>query len=66
MSDEIGSMAFEQAFSALQEAVTRLESGEMTLEESVALYERGRLLAARCQALLDAAELRVRQVSGAN
>ena len=66
MNDEIGSMAFEQAFSALQESVMRLESGEMTLEESVALYERGRLLAARCQALLDTAELRVRQVGGAN
>ncbi len=62
MSDETQEMSFEQAFSALQATVQRLESGELTLEDSVALYELGRRLSARCQALLDAAELRVKQV----
>jgi exodeoxyribonuclease VII small subunit len=55
-------MSFEQAFATLQEVVMQLESGELTLEQSVALYELGRNLSARCQTLLDAAELRVKQV----
>lgn len=54
--------AFEDAFTELDSIVTRLESGELSLAESVALYERGRALAARCQALLDEAELRVNQL----
>ncbi len=62
MSDEIQDMTFEQSFSALQATVQRLESGELTLEDSVALYELGRTLSARCQTLLDAAELRVKRV----
>jgi exodeoxyribonuclease VII small subunit len=62
MTDETQEMNFEQAFSALQVTVQRLESGELTLEDSVALYELGRRLSVRCQALLDAAELRVKQV----
>jgi len=62
MSDETQDMTFEQAFSALQATVQRLESGELTLEDSVSLYELGRTLSARCQTLLDAAELRVKRV----
>ena len=62
MTDETQEMSFEQAFGALQVTVQRLESGELTLEDSVALYELGRQLSARCQALLDAAELRVKRV----
>lgn len=62
MTDDTQEMNFEQAFSALQVTVQRLESGELTLEDSVALYELGRRLSARCQALLDAAELRVKRV----
>jgi len=62
MSDDTQEMSFEQAFSTLQATVMRLESGELTLEESVALYELGRQLSTRCQALLDAAELRVKRV----
>jgi exodeoxyribonuclease VII small subunit len=62
VSDDVGVMSFEQAFATLQEVVTQLESGELSLEQSVALYELGRTLSARCQTLLDAAELRVKQV----
>jgi exodeoxyribonuclease VII small subunit len=62
VSDDVGAMSFEQAFATLQEVVMQLESGELTLEQSVALYELGRNLSARCQTLLDAAELRVKQV----
>ncbi len=58
MSD-IDELSFESAFEALELIIEQLDSGALPLEESVALYERGRQLAARCQALLDQAELRV-------
>ena len=58
MSD-IDELSFEGAFEALELIIEQLDSGALALEDSVALYERGRLLAARCQTLLDQAELRV-------
>jgi exodeoxyribonuclease VII small subunit len=58
MSD-IDALSFESAFVELETILTRLDSGDLPLDESVALYERGRRLALRCQTLLDAAELRV-------
>lgn len=56
--------SFEEAWAELEGILERLEGGELTLDESVALFERGRALAAHCQQLLDKAELRVRQLSG--
>jgi exodeoxyribonuclease VII small subunit len=53
---------FETAYAELEAIVGQLDSGELTLEQSVALYERGRKLAAYCQTLLDQAELRVSQL----
>lgn len=55
-------MSFEEAFSELEATVRRLEEGELTLEEALHLYERGKLLAQRCNDTLDAAELRVQQI----
>lgn len=55
-------LTFEQAFAQLEEIVERLESSELTLDESVALFERGQVLAAQCAKLLDAAELKVKQL----
>lgn len=60
--DAINELSYEAAYEALQQAVTQLEQADLPLEESVALYERGRLLAAHCQALLDAASLRMQQI----
>ena len=51
---------FEQSMQALEELVGKMEAGEMTLEESLAAYERGVGLYRRCQAALEQAELRVR------
>ena len=48
---------------SLEDLVARMESGEMTLEESLAAYERGVGLYRRCQTALEQAELRVRLVS---
>jgi exodeoxyribonuclease VII small subunit len=61
MSDTNGH-SFESAFAELQDIINKLESGELSLEDSVTLYERGRKLAAFCQDVLDKAELRVNQI----
>ncbi len=61
--EPINELSFEQAFDQLEEVITQLESGELSLEESVTLYERGKQLSARCQELLDSAELRVKKLN---
>jgi exodeoxyribonuclease VII small subunit len=61
--DEIANLTFEQAFVELEETVGKLEAGGLTLEENLALFERGQALAAHCNAQLDQAELKVRQLS---
>jgi exodeoxyribonuclease VII small subunit len=55
--------SYEALYARLQEVVTRLEQGELPLDETLQLYEQGVRLAAACQQLLDAAELRVRELS---
>ncbi len=62
MHDESETLSFEAAFGELEATVRRLETGELTLEEAIALYERGMRLARRCSEALDAAELQVRQI----
>ncbi len=52
-------LTFEAAYARLEEVLSRLQIGNMTLDESLAAYEEGMALAAHCQALLDAAELRI-------
>lgn len=55
--------SFEDALRELEQVVERLELGSLGLEEAVGLFERGSELAARCQAILDAAELRVSRLA---
>jgi exodeoxyribonuclease VII small subunit len=62
MSD-IDDLTFEQAFAELEETVRKLEEGGLALEESLAFFERGQALAARCSAQLDQAELKLRQLT---
>lgn len=57
--------SYENLYARLQEVVARLEQGELPLADSLALYEQGVRLAAECQRLLDAAELRVQQLQAA-
>ncbi len=52
-------LSYEQARDALVEVVTRLEQGAVTLEESIALWERGEALAARCEEWLQGAKTRL-------
>lgn len=61
--DDLSTLTFEQAYAQLEEIVARLESGELSLEDSVALYEQGQALARLCGDLLDKAELRVQQIA---
>ena len=58
----IANLSFEEAYAQLEEIVTRLEAGNLPLEETVRLYEQGQALARRCEELLEAAELRVQQI----
>lgn len=64
--DDISKLTFEAAYAQLEHLIARLESGELSLEESVSLFERGRALSAHCQALLDTAELRVNRLADDN
>jgi exodeoxyribonuclease VII small subunit len=56
---EVSSLSYEQARDELIEVVHRLEAGSTTLEDALALWERGEALAARCQAWLDGAKERL-------
>ena len=58
----IGEMSFEEALRALEGVVRSLESGEVPLDESIALYERGEALRKACQARLDAAQARIEKI----
>lgn len=58
----VDDLSFEAAFAELEEIVQQMEAGQLSLDESLALFERGRALAERCGRLLENAELRVRQL----
>jgi exodeoxyribonuclease VII small subunit len=58
----IEDLTFEQAYTELEACVAKLESGELPLDESLALYERGQALAAYCGKMLDAAELKIERL----
>jgi exodeoxyribonuclease VII small subunit len=62
MSDQTPVDTYEKRYDRLQEIVAQLEAGDLPLDQTLKLYEEGVRLAAECQALLDAAELRVQQL----
>jgi len=57
-------LTYEEALAELEEIVTALEGEQNLLEEAIKLFERGQALAARCGQLLEAADLKVKQVVG--
>ena len=59
MSKAVTEMGFEEAMTALEERVRKIESGELPLEETLALYEEGVQLAQHCHDQLDEADQRV-------
>jgi len=54
--------SFEQLFRELEATIAKLEAGELPLDESLALFQRGMELAKQCGVLLDAAELRIKEL----
>lgn len=63
MTKKIEEMSFEEALQELESIVGQLESGDLTLEESLSLFERGQAVARRCNGQLDEANLRVEQLT---
>ena len=60
MTDKpVAEMTFEEAMAALETVVSQLERGDVALEQSIALYERGAALKAHCAAKLKDAEEKV-------
>ncbi len=56
-------LSFEAAYTELEGIVMQLDTGDLPLEDSVTLFERGKKLSEYCQRLLDQAELRITQIS---
>ena len=58
----IEKMSFEEALKELEEIVRKLESGNVELEKSIEIYERGAKLKAHCESRLKSAELKIEQI----
>ena len=61
--NDIKELTFEQALSELEEIVEKLEQGDIDLEDSIDIYERGTLLKAHCEEKLKSAKLKVELLS---
>lgn len=60
---DIRAMSFETALKELETIVGRLEKGDVALEESITIYERGEALKSHCDSLLKQAEARVEKLT---
>ena len=60
---DVEEMSFEDAIKELEAVVGQLERGDVALDESIALYERGAALKARCEAKLKEAEEKVAKIT---
>jgi exodeoxyribonuclease VII small subunit len=58
----VDKMSFEEALAELEAIVRQLEAGEVELEQSITIYERGAALKAHCESRLKSAELKVEQI----
>ena len=58
----VDKMTFEEALAELDGIVRQLETGDVELEKSIAIYERGAALKAHCEGRLKSAELKVEQI----
>jgi exodeoxyribonuclease VII small subunit len=61
-NDDVRAMSFEQALEALERIVDDLEKGDVPLEKSIAIYERGEALKRHCDTLLKSAEAKVEKI----
>ena len=60
---DVAALPFEKALAELEIIVQRLEKGDVALEESIQIYERGEALKRRCETLLREAEARVEKIT---
>ena len=60
---DLKQMSFEQSLSELEEIVSRLEQGDVELERSITIYERGEALRKHCDDLLKRAEAKVEKIT---
>ena len=60
---DLSTLAFEKAIAELEQIVTRLEKGDVSLEESIQIYERGESLRKHCEHLLQSAEMRIEKIT---
>jgi exodeoxyribonuclease VII small subunit len=61
--DDLTTLPFEKALAELEEIVRRLERGDVPLEDSIAIYERGEALKKHCETLLRRAEARIEKIT---
>tara|TARA_R110002020_G_scaffold110627_17_gene255553 strand:+ start:6119 stop:6364 length:246 start_codon:yes stop_codon:yes gene_type:complete len=61
-ANEIPALSFEQAVAELERIVEQLERGDVPLDKSIEIYERGEALKAHCEKLLSAAEKRIEKI----
>ena len=61
--DEITKLTFEQAIQQLKEIVTRIEQGQIPLQDSLDQYEKGMALIKQCRDTLQKAEKRIEKIS---
>ena len=59
---DVAGLTFEQAVAELETIVQRLERGDVALDQSIAIYERGEALKKHCETLLNAAEARIEKI----
>ena len=59
---DVSGYTFEKAVAELESIVERLERGDVALDESIAIYERGEALKKHCEKLLAAAENRIEKI----
>jgi exodeoxyribonuclease VII small subunit len=62
-SADIAALPFERALEELEAIVRRLERGDVPLEDSIAIYERGEALKKHCEMLLKRAEARIEKIT---
>ncbi len=61
--DDIAAMSFEEALAALEQIVSKLEAGEVSLEDSIEIYTRGSFLKHHCEQKLQSAKARIEKIT---
>ena len=64
IAEDIQQLSFEQALGELESIVDRLETGDVALEESIEIYQRGSQLRAYCDSNLKSAQARIEKITG--